>query len=772
MAECNCGTGSLPIIKQGDAYAVQVSLTFNGEPIDSGNLDLIEEIEFTFGELAPMRFKPKDIYNTTIGAFLVPLTQKQTFMLEDGKILVDCRVQFYGGDVVGVSRMVRVFVREALSWEILPEKPYHEITPPDPGDVLVLPLTVTSNGTYTAPSGKAYSPVTVNVPQGSGDVVRASWHQCPEAVREYLAEAIATYPTNGGATIVDQYAPQSQTISETVSKANSKPIGYTVDGATFYNEIPNVQTPFATESQAGTVKPLDWLRWINTTLAEHLPGSIYRRGYNCRDLGGWPCDGGTIRYGMLIRGSEPNAVDKDLMVDQIGVKTEVQLLPLSEQATDYKMKSPWGIDWEGNDTENTKVYSPEDVSDPAKKALWAKILKAIIDSVNHAKPVYFHCGVGADRTGVTAMILEGILGVNSDNVDIEFELTNFAIGWSYPPNQTEVYRGREYPTYIDLKRSFSAIPLVGGLSDTFRNHCVSFALSLGITIDEINAFRSAMIDGTPDVITPTLTTYTISKSGSHVAYDNDTASVSETASYSVGVTPTSGYVISDVSVTMGGTDITSQAFSGTPTARRVSVTNTLSNCLSSNASSVAEVGTAYAATITAAAGYTLDGATVQITMGGTNVSQYYSNGTINIPSVTGDVVISVTAVESARQNLFDPVNARYNKRAGLTGGDDRELSGGLVTNMIDITDIDSITVEGITEVLVWTECYAGAFYYAGSTYGQDYVGYQTYTTPTYVFDVAAYKAAHPTATHLALYLGISTSAISAADVANLAIYAN
>lgn len=34
--------------------------------------------------------------------------------------------------------------------------------------VTVEPLTVTQNGTQTAPSGKAYSPVTVNVPQPSG----------------------------------------------------------------------------------------------------------------------------------------------------------------------------------------------------------------------------------------------------------------------------------------------------------------------------------------------------------------------------------------------------------------------------------------------------------------------------------------------------------------------------------------------------------------------------------------------------------------------------
>lgn len=34
------------------------------------------------------------------------------------------------------------------------------------GDITVEPLPVSANGTYTAPSGKAYSPVVVNVPQG------------------------------------------------------------------------------------------------------------------------------------------------------------------------------------------------------------------------------------------------------------------------------------------------------------------------------------------------------------------------------------------------------------------------------------------------------------------------------------------------------------------------------------------------------------------------------------------------------------------------------
>lgn len=75
------------------------------------------------------------------------------------------------------------------------------------------------------------------------------------------------------------------------------------------------------------------------------------------------------------------------------------------------------------------------------------------------------------------------------------------------------------------------------------------------------------------------------------------------------------------------------------------VTNTLSNASTSNpATKTAKDGT-YTAIISASTGYTLDGATVSVTMGGANVtSAVYSNGTISIPAVTGDVVITVVAV--------------------------------------------------------------------------------------------------------------------------------
>ena len=74
------------------------------------------------------------------------------------------------------------------------------------------------------------------------------------------------------------------------------------------------------------------------------------------------------------------------------------------------------------------------------------------------------------------------------------------------------------------------------------------------------------------------------------------------------------------------------------------VTNNLTNCTSSNADTSVTKGTSYSATITAAVGYVMTGADVSITMGGTNVTNsVYSNGVITIPAVTGALVITISA---------------------------------------------------------------------------------------------------------------------------------
>ncbi len=73
-----------------------------------------------------------------------------------------------------------------------------------------------------------------------------------------------------------------------------------------------------------------------------------------------------------------------------------------------------------------------------------------------------------------------------------------------------------------------------------------------------------------------------------------------------------------------------------------SITKTLSHCSSSDPATAIEDGAALSITLTPDSGYALDSVTV--TMGGTDItSEVYSDGMISIASVTGDIVITASA---------------------------------------------------------------------------------------------------------------------------------
>lgn len=78
-----------------------------------------------------------------------------------------------------------------------------------------------------------------------------------------------------------------------------------------------------------------------------------------------------------------------------------------------------------------------------------------------------------------------------------------------------------------------------------------------------------------------------------------------------------------------------------------SVLLVLSHVSSSNTQSTVEVGDSYSTTLTASTNYTLN--SVSVTMGGVDItSTSYSSGTVSIPSVTGNIVITATAVLAAQ----------------------------------------------------------------------------------------------------------------------------
>lgn len=436
------------------------------------------------------------------------------------------------------------------------------------------------------------------------------WHQCPELTRNFLASV--TYdPADYSVSHIAEYAPGTAVAS------NYKPIGRTVGGVTYYNEAPNTATPFVNDGAYGTLKPLDRLRWINCVQA-----------FNVRDLGGWSCDGGTVRYGLLFRGGEVTAADRGVLVGELGIRHDLNLRGSAEATWTV---SPLGADVHFTKADAYNWYALDNTE------AWRINLRCVFDAVTHGEPVYFHCWAGADRTGTLACVLEGLLGMSQSDIDKDYELTCFYYGTD---TDTNARRRNE----AEWKGLINEINAKAGTS--FQDKCVTFAAELGFTAAEINAYRAAMIDGTPETVTPAISTFSVTNALSDgVTTDNAGASATQYQPYSAKIACASGKAISGVTVKMGGTDITASAWSGRETNLARKVTLSLTGCTGNNARKTVIDGQSYGLTLTAADGYTLDGATVSILMGGADVSTYYKDGSIVIPQVTGNVEITVTAVE-------------------------------------------------------------------------------------------------------------------------------
>ncbi len=164
------------------------------------------------------------------------------------------------------------------------------------------------------------------------------------------------------------------------------------------------------------------------------------------------------------------------------------------------------------------------------------------------------------------------------------------------------------------------------------------------------------LDTSGNGITPAV--YTVTNTLANVARSFVAETVNEGESYSTTLSAEAGYVLSEVSVTMGGVDITAKCYANgnvyiafvrgdiviTATAVEATdvtytITNNLFNMSSNNNAVSAELRASYTATLTADDGYVMD--TVTVTMGGVNVTtDVYAGGVVTIPAVIGDVVIT------------------------------------------------------------------------------------------------------------------------------------
>ena len=348
-------------------------------------------------------------------------------------------------------------------------------------------------------------------------------------IANYVSEKTQNIPNGASVDIVKN---GTLVISDTSSK-----ILYckTVASGTeiIYNVTPNSETPFNVIADGkiiknGLLKPSGTCRMINCPTIN-----------NMRDLGGWSCDGGSVKYGKLYRGGQIYEGAYDVFVNQLGIKHELNLRGKTEAE---QLPSP---NWEEvgyTCPTNFVWYSLSD------KATWKEILNCIFDNVIDGKPLFFHCSAGADRTGTVACVIEALLGLSQSDIDKDYELTCFFSGVE---TDTTARRRNE----SEWKGLINAINSYEGSS--FMYKAINFVKSCDISVSKINAFRKAMINGTPETIEET--NFTVTKNVTLCTIEgNDTADKEST--YTATVTANYGYEIDTVAITMGGTDITSSAY--------------------------------------------------------------------------------------------------------------------------------------------------------------------------------------------------------------------
>lgn len=214
------------------------------------------------------------------------------------------------------------------------------------------------------------------------------------------------------------------------------------------------------------------------------------------------------------------------------------------------------------------------------------------------------------------------------------------------------------------------------------------------------------------------------------SYDDGTTGIIPSTAYTLSGTLTAG--TSTITVSYGGkTDtfiVTVSHQAGCYT-----IMNMLTNCSSNNPATSVEEDQSYSATITASSGYTLTGAAVSVTMGGTDItSTAYNAGVISVASVTGALGITVTAVAA----VISSISAAYTQSGTVYETDNLDsLKQDLVvtahysdssTSIVNMTDysLSGTLVAGISAITVSYADKTAAFSVAVTAVDLDTVVYE------------------------------------------------
>jgi protein-tyrosine phosphatase len=224
------------------------------------------------------------------------------------------------------------------------------------------------------------------------------------------------------------------------------------------------------------------------TVNSSAPRNIYMEGAsNVRDLGGWTTQSGaTVKQGLIYRGGRLNESSaetfnlelsesgQNVFLHELGVKTEIDLRLNSDNETGGMTNDVFSdvtylnipFIWKDGDMFTDNIEQIVEVFSVLAKP--------------ESYPVYFHCNIGTDRTGMLAYLIDGLLGVGKTDLNRDYLFSNFG----------NIGGGR---TIYGLTGSTYYKTIAESAGDTYAEQVENCLLSVGVKQSDIDSIRNILL---------------------------------------------------------------------------------------------------------------------------------------------------------------------------------------------------------------------------------------------------------------------------------------
>ena len=198
---------------------------------------------------------------------------------------------------------------------------------------------------------------------------------------------------------------------------------------------------------------------------------------NIRDAGGWKTAYNCrIKENLLFRGTELDRnyalteKGRQVLGADLGIRTDLDL----RAAAEVPSVSPIG---ERVQVVNVAIGA-YDTLIKEQKIQCKAIFDLFAEKENY--PIYYHCLGGADRTGTIAFLLGAVLGMDEEDLLMDYEMTSMCI-WGDRCRETKY-----------CKALLSALAEYPG--ETVQQQCIQYLYACGVTEEQMERIRDILLD--------------------------------------------------------------------------------------------------------------------------------------------------------------------------------------------------------------------------------------------------------------------------------------